>query len=260
MDLELSHDELRGMLEYEASVINNKDFITDDPVQFPRMFDDPRDIEIASILCATIAWGNRKMICRDCSRMLAMMGHQPLRYMMEEGYMDLNPEGNIHRTFFNRNLAHFLKGLRYIYKNFGSLQDFARSIGIQSSEYPAWLLVDSINRILSDENNGTQDSRCLPLNTANSALKRINMALRWLVRNDGIVDLGIWDVLNPSQLFIPLDVHVGNISRQLGLLSRKANDRKSCIDLTLTLRKFDPDDPVKFDYALFGIGIHHKLG
>lgn len=86
------------------------------------------------------------------------------------------------------------------------------------------------------------------------------MALRWLVRNDGIVDLGIWDVLNPSQLFIPLDVHVGNISRQLGLLSRKANDRKSCIDLTLTLRKFDPDDPVKFDYALFGIGIHHKLG
>ena len=86
------------------------------------------------------------------------------------------------------------------------------------------------------------------------------MALRWLVRNDGIVDLGIWDVLNPSQLFIPLDVHVGNISRQLGLLSRKANDRKSCIDLTLTLREFDPYDPVKFDYALFGIGIHHKLG
>jgi uncharacterized protein (TIGR02757 family) len=112
-----------------------------------------------------------------------------------------------------------------------------------------------MNETLAEANNGHRDSRCLPLNLETTALKRINMALRWLVRKDGIVDLGVWDILSPSQLFIPLDVHVGNTARELGLINRRANDRRTTIELTQVLRQFNPDDPVIYDYALFGMGL-----
>lgn len=126
-----------------------------------------------------------------------------------------------------------------------------------SSEAPAWALVAGINRELSAAEPGKSDlaSRCLPQNLTTSALKRVNMALRWLVRNDGIVDLGVWDVIEPSQLYIPLDVHVGDISRELGLLTRKANDRKAVNEVTAHLRRFNPSDPTIYDFALFGIGM-----
>lgn len=242
------------LLESEAARINNPDFIAEDPVQFPRRFSDIRDIEVASLLCSTIAWGNRRMICRDCDRMLALMDNQPYRYMMEEGYEDL-PDMNIHRTFFAANLKHYLRGLRRIYSAHGTLQDFARAEGVGSYDDAPWRLAECINRELSAANNGAGDSRCLPLNTSTTALKRLNMALRWLVRNDGIVDLGVWDVIKPSQLFIPLDVHVAATARDLGLLSRRSNDRKAVEQLTDAMRSLRPDDPAYFDYALFGIGI-----
>lgn len=242
------------ILESEAQRINSPEFIAADPVQFPRRFSKLQDIEIAALLSATIAWGNRKMICRNCEKMLALMGHDPHRYVMDEAYEDL-PEGNIHRTFFNRNLQHYLRGLHSVYSRYGSLQEFARKTGVAESEFPVWQLVDNLNRVLAEANGGESDSRCLPLNLSTSALKRVNMALRWLVRDDGIVDLGVWDVLKPSQLFIPLDVHVGNTARNIGLTERKANDRKTAIELTEVLRSRRPDDPVWFDYALFGIGV-----
>lgn len=242
------------VLEQQAALINSPDFIADDPVQFPRRFEKLQDIEIASLLCATIAWGNRKMICRDCDRMLALMGHDPHAYVMDRAYEDL-PEANIHRTFFNRNLRHFLRGLHAIYSRYGSLNDFARACGAAADDFPAWRLVEAINHELH-EANGCDDSRCLPLNLRTSALKRVNMALRWLVRDDGIVDLGVWNALRPSQLFIPLDVHVGNTARSLGLTDRRANDRRTTEEITALLRDRRPDDPVWFDFALFGIGIN----
>lgn len=125
--------DIKEMLDREAARINNPEFIDADPVQFPRRFSDVRDIEIVSLLCSTIAWGNRKMICRDCEKMLALMDYQPYNYVADEGYEDL-PEGNIHRTFFNRNLRHYLRGLHRIYARHGSLQDFARAEGIAASE------------------------------------------------------------------------------------------------------------------------------
>lgn len=242
------------LLDREAAAINSVGFIDNDPVQFPRRFGALPDIEIAALLSATIAWGNRKMICRNCDKMLALMGHDPYNYVMDEGYEDL-PEGNIHRTFFNHNLKHFLRGLRSIYAKYGSINDFARHCHIADSETPSWALVEALNGELKNANGGATDSRCLPLNLANTALKRVNMALRWLVRDDGIVDMGVWNALKPSQLFIPLDVHVGNTARELGLLDRKANDKRSVIELTELLRARRPDDPVWYDYALFGIGI-----
>ncbi|MCM1318337.1 MAG: TIGR02757 family protein [Bacteroides sp.] len=249
--------DIKEMLDREAARINNPEFIDADPVQFPRRFSDVRDIEIVSLLCSTIAWGNRKMICRDCEKMLALMDYQPYNYVADEGYEDL-PEGNIHRTFFNRNLRHYLRGLHRIYARHGLLQDFARAEGIAASEAPSWMLVAALNRELADANGGLRDSRCTPQNLDTTALKRVNMALRWLVRRDGIVDLGVWDVISPSQLFIPLDVHVGRVSRGLGLLSRKQDDRRAVVELTDTLRRFRPDDPVLYDYALFGLGIEFK--
>lgn len=246
--------EIVELLDYEAKRINSPSFINDDPVQFPRRFDDKRDIEITSLLASTIAWGNRKMICRNIDRMLALTAHNPYSYIMDQAYEDLDDDTNVHRTFFNRHLKHMMRGLRHIYLKHHSLEDFADKMGVAQSEFPAWTLTEAMNAQLQ-EANGKPESRCFPLNLENSALKRINMALRWLVRDDGIVDIGIWKVIKPKQLYIPLDVHVGNTARDLGLLSRKANDRKSTVSLTETLRTLRPDDPVWYDFALFGIGV-----
>lgn len=246
------------LLDHEAQRINSPDFITNDPVQFPRLFSTLPDIEITALLSATVAWGNRKMICNNIRKMLTLMDMQPYNFVMDGAYEDL-PDINIHRTFFTRNLRHFLRGLHAIYRSHASLNDFAAAKGVQHSEFPAWALVEQLNRELAAANNGATDSRCLPLNLASTALKRVNMALRWLVRDDGIVDLGVWNVLKPSQLFIPLDVHVGNTARSLELISRKANDKRTTIELTGILRSHRPDDPVWYDYALFGIGVHNPL-
>ena len=253
----MSISDIKELLDFEATRINHVDFIKDDPVQFPRRFERLQDIEIAAVLSATIAWGKRTMICNNCNKMLGLMDNQPYNYVMDKGYEEL-PDMNIHRTFFARNLRYFLRGLNRIYTKHCSLHDFAKSVGISNSEFPSWKLVENMNRLLIQVNNGEKDSRCLPGNLENTALKRINMALRWLVRDDGIVDMGVWNVIKPSQLFIPLDVHVGNVSRDLGLLTRKGNDRKATIELTIELRKMRPDDPVWYDYALFGIGINNK--
>ncbi len=255
--IELSEDDIKALLDREACRINHPDFIAQDPVQFPRRFDLLQDIEIVALLSASIAWGNRKMICSNCEKMLRLMSYQPYAYVMDRGYEDL-PDMNIHRTFFARNLRHFLRGLNVVYSRYGSLQEFAHRCNIAESEYPSWSLVKHLNGVLSQANDGVADSRCLPGNLKTTALKRVNMALRWLVRNDGIVDLGVWDVIKPSQLYIPLDVHVGNTARQMGLIQRKANDRQTVIELTNVLRRFRPDDPVWYDYALFGIGIENK--
>ena len=250
----MTEEEIIALLDSEAERINSPEFIADDPVQFPRLYTDPRDIEITALLSATIAWGNRKMICNNCRKMLRLMEHSPYRYVMEKGYEDL-PEGNIHRTFFTANLRHYLRGLNLIYSQYGTLQDFARARHIADSEAPAWELAAHLGEALSEANGGLCDSRCLPRNLETTALKRLNMALRWLVRNDGIVDLGIWDVIKPAQLYIPLDVHVGRISRELGLLDRRSDDRKAAVELTERLRRYRPDDPAVYDYALFGIGV-----
>ncbi len=247
--------DLRELLDSEARRINSEAFIADDPVQFPRRFSSLPDIEITALLCATLAWGNRRMICRDCEKLLTLMDNQPYAYVIDEGYLDLDPDINIHRTFFGRNLRHYLRGLRAIYIRHGSLNDFARAIGAGEAEAPAWRLAEGLNAELSDANSGCTDNRCLPVNTSTTALKRLNMALRWLVRRDGIVDLGVWDSITPAQLRIPLDVHVGDVSRELGLLCRRSNDRKAVEELTARLREFNPDDPTLYDFALFGIGM-----
>lgn len=246
------------LLEEETARINSPAFINEDPVQFPRRFSEVRDIEITALLAAMIAWGNRKTICRDADRLLKLMNNEPYLYLKSGAYEELDDKRNIHRTFFARDLKYFLRGMAGIYSDFPSIDALARSINAGEEESPAWRLVEEIQKYMCAANEGASCSQCFPTNLRTTALKRINMALRWLVRDDGIVDLGIWKSIPKSKLYIPLDVHVGNISRKLGLLDRKSNDRKAVEQLTAVLRELDPQDPVKYDFALFGIGIESK--
>lgn len=243
------------LLEEEATRINRPEFIANDPVQFPRRFDDLRDIEITSFLAAIIAWGNRPMICRDAERLLALMDNSPYHYVMDEGYEDLDPKMNIHRTMFASHLQWLLRGFRSIYSRYSSLDEFALAHHVAENDGPSWKLIEAMTEEIRKVNVCPVCTPCLPSNLDITALKRVNMALRWLVRDDGIVDMGVWKSIPKSKLFIPLDVHVGNTSRNLGLLSRKSNDRRAVEQLTDVLRSIRPDDPVWFDYALFGIGI-----
>lgn len=257
----LSDADLKDLKEYldrEAFRINNLFFIDNDPVQFPRRFERLQDIEIVSLLSASVAWGNRKMICNNCEKMLRIMENNPYYYIMEGEYELLPDKMNIHRTFFARNFKYMLRGMKNIYSKFDSLNDFAAHHAVGAHETPSWRLAELMQQKFCEANGGLKDSRCLPVNLSNTALKRINMALRWLVRNDGIVDMGVWNAIKPKNLFVPLDVHVGNTARGLGMIERKANDRKAVLELTEVLRKMRPDDPVLYDYALFGIGIGEK--
>ena len=249
---------LKGFLDREVDRINTVEFIAGDPVQFPRRFERIEDIEIAALLSATIAWGNRKMICNNCGKMLALMDNAPMDYVRDEAYEEL-PDGlNIHRTFFARNFKYMLRGLRRVYTRYGSLDAFAAAHNAGASEMPAWALVERLQEVMRQANGGHDDSRCFPTNLATTALKRVNMALRWLVRDDGIVDIGVWKSIPKERLFIPLDVHVAQTARSLGMLTRKGNDRRAVAELTAVLRLMRPDDPVAYDFALFGLGIGDK--
>ncbi len=240
--------------------VNTPDFIKDDPVQFPRRFLESGclpDIEITSFVVSSITWGKRGMILKSAERLLSKLGDSPYDYVMNRGYETLG-QSNVHRTFFEPDLAYMLRGFKRIYDSHPSLQHFLQtSFNGTISYITAWDICRAL-QIEMETANRTINRKCFPCHFEHSALKRFNLALRWLVRNDGIVDLGVWSLLKPSQLHIPLDVHVGNVARQTGLLTRKTNDRKAVEQLTGTLRAFCPDDPIKYDFALFGIGISNK--
>lgn len=249
-------NDLKQRLDSLADRYNTPSFVDNDPVQFPRRFSDLRDIEISALLTSTIAWGRRSMILSNAEKIESILWHEPYHFITE-GDIDAISDANIHRTFFGRHLRYFLRGLRELYHRYGSLENFAVTIGATTSNAPSWLIAERLNALMSDANTLSPiegPTRCLPDKPEKSALKRFNMALRWLVRNDGIVDIGCWSALKPSQLFIPLDVHSANTSRTLGLLERKQNDRRAVEDLTTVLRSMRPDDPTIYDFALFGAG------
>ncbi len=246
---------IKELLDEQVLKINTPDFIKDDPVQFPRRFDKLQDIEIVAFTTATIAWGKRSMILRDTERMLSLMNNTPYEFVMNKGFETLG-NANVHRTFFQPDLAYMLRGFYSIYSKYESINNMVKELGIGNDSAPAWKLCKTVRELSYKANNGCYNSQCFPSNFNSSALKRINLAIKWLVRDDGIVDLGVWDCIKPSQLYIPLDVHVGNTARKLNLLRRKSNDRKSVEELTTILREFNPNDPIVYDFALFGIGVN----
>lgn len=249
----MNPNELKEFLEEKVVLYNQPKFIASDPIQIPYQFSVKEDIEIAAFLTATISWGNRKMIINNSKKMMELLGNSPYDFVLHHTEKNLEKlEHFVHRTFNAQDFMVFIKALQNIYKNHNGLET------IFSKHQENHSLQNSIHQFRSyffevEHQQRTQKHLSDPLK--NSAAKRINMFLRWMVRNDQKVDFGIWNSLSPSQLSCPLDVHSGNVARKLGLLTRTQNDGKALTELDANLRKLDPTDPVKYDFALFGLGV-----
>jgi uncharacterized protein (TIGR02757 family) len=245
---------LKAELDRICGENEKPEFVLNDPVQFPRLFKAQKDIEIAAFLSAAIAWGNRDMIIRSCKRMFSLLNPSPFAFVMNGNYARLKDKC-IHRTFFESDLKYFCRGFKNCYTKYDSLESlFALTDNV-------WDGMALFREIMAQGNKGAS-SKHIADSASNSACKRLNLCLRWLVRN-GPVDMGLWKKLPSASLYIPLDIHVGRIARSLGLLdpARKSNDKKAVFALTEKLREFCPEDPVKYDFALFsmGIGIIHGM-
>jgi uncharacterized protein (TIGR02757 family) len=251
--------DLKKELDAWYKRINRPEFILADPVQFPHGYMNQadrrqetyrRDIEVAAFLTAVIAWGRREAIIRSARRLFALMEPGPAAYVMSGNYRKLK-DRCIHRTFFEADLRYFCRGFKRCYKNYGSLESLFSSAP-QSPGGTVWNGIALFRETMAEGNGGLYTKHIA--NPALSACKRINLALRWLVRREGPVDLGLWTSIPPAALVIPLDLHVGRTARRLGLLERKTDDRKAVEELTAKLRDFCPEDPAKYDLALFGMG------
>jgi uncharacterized protein (TIGR02757 family) len=232
-----------------------KEFIQFDPVQFPHRYKRREDVEIAAFLSATIAWGRRDLILRSAENMFALMGRSPYNFIMSGGYKKLGKR-NIHRTFFEDDLKYFCRGFEHCYKTYGNLENLFFAGGGKGSTFDIWRGIALFREEMAKANKGVFSKHISnpgETDRGGSACKRLNLALRWLVRG-GPVDLHLWKKIKPAALYIPLDVHVIRTARKLGLLERKSNDKRAVIKLTKKLREFCIEDPVKYDFALFGMG------
>ena len=252
----MTESELREFLDQKADLYNNPNFIETDPIQIPHQFSSKKDIEISGFLTSTIAWGNRKMIINNANKMMDIMGNSPYDFVMN--YDKSNPQIDVfvHRTFNGIDLNYFLLALRHIYEKHGDLEQ----VFIPQPQQDLQAKISDFKRIFFEIDHPLRTQKHVSDPMKGSAAKRINMFLRWMVRNDNKgVDFGIWSHISPAQLSCPLDVHSGNVARKLGLLTRKQNDAKALKELDANLLKFDPNDPVKYDFALFGLGVFEKF-
>ena len=250
----MNKKDLKEFLDTKVNQYNNIKFIESDPIQIPHLFNKKEDIEIAGFLTATIAWGNRKSIINNATKMMYLLDNSPYDFVINHSETDLEKLlPFVHRTFNGHDFIQFIKSLKHIYVIHDSLESvFSKHSEIDSMQ----VAIHKFKHIFFEQSHLERTKKHVsdPLN--NSAAKRINMFLRWMVRQDNSgVDFGIWKHLSPSQLSCPLDVHSGNVARKLGLLKRKQNDAKALLELDTNLRKLDKNDPVKYDYALFGLGV-----
>lgn len=254
----MTQTELKEFLDEKVVLYNNPDFTTSDPIQIPHLYSLKEDIEISGFLAATIAWGNRKMIINNAKKLMDIMGNSPYDFVMSHSENDLEKlENFVHRTFNSIDAVTFIKSLQNIYKNHNGLENvLSKNIENNSTQKS----ISEFKKVFFEIPHQQRTTKHIsdPLN--NSAAKRINMYLRWMVRNDKKgVDFGIWKSIPTSSLSCPLDVHSGNMARKLGLLSRKQNDAKALLELDTNLRLLDSNDPVKYDFALFGLGVFEKF-
>jgi uncharacterized protein (TIGR02757 family) len=251
--------ELKDFLEEKYLKYNNPSFIECDPISVPHGFSELRDREISGFLVAAIAWGRRDLILKSSRVLLERMDNAPLEYIISAGDDELSRlSGFVHRTFNTSDCIYFIKGLRHIYSNYYSMEDVVvegmrgrgslkEGLSHLRSVFFALPHASRNEKHFADVNGG-------------AAGKRLNMFLRWMIRQDNHgVDFGLWKRIDQSKLYMPLDLHSGNTARRLGLLKRKINDWKAVEELTDVLRLFDPADPVKYDFALFGLGVNEKF-
>lgn len=259
MNKHVSDIELFDLLEAKYQQFNTSSFIETDPISVPHLFDQKEDIEIAAFLTATIAWGQRKSIIINATKLMNMMDNCPYDFIINSENSDLKKiKTFVHRTFNGNDCLFFIHSLKNVYKNHLGIEACFNK-GIQYGKDMSQAIC-YFRKIFFEINHPVRILKHVSDPSANSAAKRINMFLRWMVRKDKSgVDFGIWKQIKPNQLYCPLDVHSGNVSRKLGLLKRKTNDWKAVTELTERLKLFDKSDPVKYDFALFGLGVFDKF-
>lgn len=246
-------EEVRKLLDKAVGLYNHVDFIENDPIQIPHRFSRKEDIEIAGFLSASIAWGQRKSIIKNANFLMDLMDNSPYQFLMEEKeFVRFNRF--VHRTFNGIDCRFFLNSLKNIYQNYGGLEQVFTD-GFQKNETIFGALHHFRNLFLNMPHEARSRKHLSDV-TTNSAAKRLNMFLRWMVRKDEQeVDFGLWKNMPMSALMLPLDVHTGDVGRALGLISRKQNDWKTVEELDVVLRKFNEEDPAVYDFALFGLGV-----
>jgi uncharacterized protein (TIGR02757 family) len=250
--------QLKAFLDQKVKLYNHPDFIETDPIQIPHRFSRKEDIEIAGFLTATIAWGQRKSIIKNAALLMDLMDNTPYEFVIQHTDSDLLPLWKfVHRTFNGGDCLYFIKSLQNIYLHHHGLENVFTE-GFQKDQ-TVFSALKYFRKTFLELQHEQRVTKHLSDVTANSSAKRLNMFLRWMVRsNETEVDFGLWKNIPASALMLPLDVHTGDVSRALGILQRKQNDWKAVEEITEVLRKLDPEDPVKYDFALFGIGAFEK--
>lgn len=247
--------ELKNLLDEAVLRHNRWEFIEWDPIRIPHSFRSNQDIEISGFFSALLAWGARASIIKSAERLMDLMDRAPYDFVMHAHQGEIN---FVHRTFNSADLNHLIAFLRFHYSQFKSLEDAF----LVDGKFDAFESLSHFHRCVFDApvHPHYRTRKHIANPESGSACKRLNMLLRWMVRKDESgVDFGIWSRISMSQLHIPLDVHVQRISHELGLLKRTQSDWRACRELTLALREFDALDPVRYDFALFGLGLDSKL-
>lgn len=248
--------ELKQLLEEKTDQYNTAEFIVNDPISIPHRLSKKEDIESLGFIIASIAWGNRSIILKSGENLLNITGHEPHAFITQSSPKEFKDLKFVHRTFNPVDLENFFTSLRRIYKSHGSLEN---AFGGKSFKGDVKNRIIHFRNLFIDSKFEKRSVKHISSPLSNSACKRINMYLRWMVRKDKRkVDFGIWNSISMSDLCVPLDVHTGRIARELGLISRTQNDWNTVEEMMQVLRKFDPKDPAKYDYALFGIGVNEK--
>ena len=249
----LSNSELKDFLDEKSFQYNQKTFIESDPIQIPHQFEKKEDIEIASFLTSIIAWGQRKTIIKNGYKMMEVLENSPHDYILNASEKEIEKAHIIHRTFNPIDFRYFIKTLKRIYLDYGNLENLFCNTDNKKNMH---LSIHNFKTIFFQNEFPKRSTKHISDPFKGSACKRINMFLRWMVRvDDKGVDFGIWKKISPSILSCPLDVHSGNVARKLKLLLRTQNDHKAVLELDKKLRTLDPKDPVKYDFALFGLGV-----
>lgn len=257
----MKKEELKDFLDRKVVEYNNQDFIPEDPICIPHLFKKKQDIEISGLMAAVFAWGQRKTIINKSKEFLHLMDDDPHAFVLNHSDNDLKPFLDFkHRTFNATDALYFIHFFKWFYSKYDSLE-FAFSS--QMNEEDTTIengLIGFFNLFFSLPDFPVRTKKHVPTPLRKSACKRINMFLRWMVRDDQTgVDFGLWKNIQPRQLVCPCDLHVDRVARKLGLIRRKQMDWLTAIELTTALRAFDANDPVKYDFALFGLGVVEKF-
>ncbi len=252
----MNQEDLKEYLDFKANQYECPSFIVDDPIQIPHRYTYKEDIEISAFFMASIAWGNRLSILKSGDRLMELFGNAPYDFIMDYDGQKHLPF--VHRTFNGIDLNFFCRSLKNLYQNKEGLE--GAFVNINEKENGLQSRISNFRKVFLETTHEQRSEKHISNPLKNSACKRLVMFLRWMVRsNEKGVDFGIWDNIPKSELYVPLDVHTGNVARDLGILKRKQNDWKTNEELIHRLRKMDAEDPAKYDFALFGIGVNKEL-